>query len=346
MGSVTDRELHQADGNPTRFRDWDGRHRFERAARAYNLWPRCCLMYDNGEPTHGLSFPEAVRVADETELLINISGRFRAPEIVGRIPTRVYVDIDPGKTQFYHLDPQRDPGLDGHQHFFTVGLVTGTNTSRVPDCGVSWQPLRPPVVLDRWPARIDPACRRFTTISNWRRSWLEADGDRLPAKAQAWISLRELPRLTEQELEIAARIAPDCEADAEQMRAHGWSITDARKIVQESDYRAYIQDSRAEFSIANQRYVSLDTGWFSDRSARYLAAGKPVLVQSTGLEPYWPIGQGLLTFQTIEEAVEGIDRINRDYVGHAEAARRMAEEFLDSDKVLRGLLDKVGVGNA
>jgi hypothetical protein len=118
---------------------------------------------------------------------------------------------------------------------------------------------------------------------------------------------------------------------------------DARRLQTLDDYVQYITGSRAEFSVANGRYVKFTTGWFSDRSARYLAAGRPILVQSTGIETHLPVGEGILTFRTLDEALGGIDRISCDYARHSRAAREIARQHFDSDRVLGGLLCEVGL---
>jgi len=108
-------------------------------------------------------------------------------------------------------------------------------------------------------------------------------------------------------------------------------------------YRAYIRGSRGEFSIAKNAYVRSRSGWFSDRSASYLASGKPVLLQDTGFGDWLPTGQGLLSFATLDQAVEGLARINADYEAHCRAARRLAEEYFDSDRALSSLLRLAGI---
>jgi hypothetical protein len=144
-------------------------------------------------------------------------------------------------------------------------------------------------------------------------------------------------------MEIALKAGRGYAEQVSLFEQNGWHLTDARQLRTFDEYRDYIAASRAEFSIGNNRYVEFHTGWFSDRSARYLAAGKPVLVQSTGFEEHLPTGEGLLAFRSLEEAAAMIDEINRDYTAHCHAARRIAEEYFDSNRVLTRMLQEIGV---
>ena len=108
-------------------------------------------------------------------------------------------------------------------------------------------------------------------------------------------------------------------------------------------YQTYISASRAEFSVAKDMYVRSRGGWISDRSLCYLASGKPVLMQETGFSGHYPTGEGLLSYSTLDEAVAGVEEIVRQPDKHARAARALAEEYFDSDKVLGELLHKLGL---
>jgi len=166
-----------------------------------------------------------------------------------------------------------------------------------------------PVVLDFWPARIDPQCQRFTSVSSWGQQTFDYAGRYSGEKLDNWLRFLALPQCTRQSLEIAMNVV-DAE-NSVRFREHGWFLSDPGQLSDLAAYRSFIGNSRAEFSIAHNGFVEFKTGWFSDRSARYLASGKPVLVQSTGIEDYLPTGKGLLTFTTLEEAVAGIELLTR-----------------------------------
>jgi hypothetical protein len=329
--------------NPVSFAEWEGRQRFETLAKFYGIWPHCCLIYDHGTATHGMSFSEAVGAAKTSHLLFNITQRLKTPEILQSIPYRAYIDLDPGKTQVYHAEYGIDQGLDRHEHFFTVGTNIGTSKCGIPTCGLTWHGIFPPVLLTHWPVKISGEHARFTSISSWwGERTFDFNGRYSGEKADNWLKFLELPTKTTQELELVLTIDPTREADIELFTANGWRLLDPRQLHNISDYKKYIANSRAEFSIANNCYVEFNTGWFSDRSARYLASGKPVLVQSTGIEDHLPTGKGLLTFTTMEEAIAGIEAINKDYLAHCRAARQIAEEYFDSDRVLPRMLRQMG----
>ena len=340
MGDINSQQSCNADNTPVPFVQWAGREQFEKIARSYCIWPRCCLIFNDGEATHGMPFRDAVQVAKSADLLINVNGRLRTQDIVGNVACRAFIDQDPGITQVYHAEYSIDMGFDQHQYFFTVGLNMGSATCGVPTCGLTWHPLVHPVVLERWPARMDPQCQRFTSVSSWGQQTFNYAGHYSGEKADNWWCFVELPQKTPQALEIVMNTASD-ENNA-LFRAHGWVLADPGQLDDLAAYQRFIGQSRAEFSIAHHGFVQFKTGWFSDRSARYLASGKPVLVQSTGLEAYLPTGQGLLTFTTLEEAVAGIEAINQDYVAHCRAARDIAVAYCDAEKVLARMLEQMG----
>ncbi len=329
------------------FDQWDGRQHFEAVMKTYGMWPRCCLIYRNGEATHGMPFAEAVKVSKMCDLLMTRSGEIhKAEEIFTNPKRRLYIDGNPGNTQvFLQQRGGEYEALDHYDHLFTLGLNIGTDGCRIPTEQRHWHPILRPVVLPLWPHSQDHTSTRFTTVSSWKgRTTFQWQGTDSGEKSDSWLKFVELPKRTAQELEIALRIEPRDEVDGEMFRQNGWQLTDPSRFHTLTEYRGYISQSRAEFSVAHHRVVEFSVGWFSDRSALYLASGRPVLVQSTGIESHLPTGKGLLTFSTIDEALAGIDSINEDYAGHCRAARDIAETYFDSDRVLASMLAKVGYG--
>jgi len=329
------------------FDQWDGRWHFEAVMKGYGIWPRCCLIYRNGEATHGMPYAEAVNVAKRCDLLMTRSGEIhKAHDIFSHPKCRLYIDGNPGNTQVF-LQQRGDEyeALDHYEHLFTLGLNIGTDACPIPTGNRHWHPILRPVVLPMWPASLDHAGTRFTTISSWKgRTTFQWQGTDSGEKSDSWFTFIDLPKRTAQELEIALRIEPRDEVDGEIFEQNGWRLTDPRKLRTLTDYRGYISQSRAEFSVAHHRVVEFSVGWFSDRSALYLASGRPVLVQSNGIETHLPTGKGLLTFRTIDEALAGIEDINRDYLGHCRAARDIAESYFAADRVLTNILARVGYG--
>lgn len=326
------------------FADWDGRAHFESVARRYGLWPRCCLIYKRGEETHGMTFSEAVAIAKSADLLIARSGQIhRVAEIFEAPRRRAYFDGNPGSTQiqFHQRADGHDP-LDRYEFLFTLGLNIGTPRCPIPTGGLQWRPLPRPVALPMWPATYNDD-GLFTTISTWKgRGTFQWQGVDSGEKSDNWLRFIDMPAASGQVLEIALRIeSANPSRDRRMFEARGWRITDPAALRTLGDYRDYVAQSRAEFSVAHNRYVEFNTGWFSDRSALYLASGKPVLVQSTGVEPHLPTGKGLLTFSSIDQALAGMDAINSDYAGHCRAAREIAEHYFDADRVLASIIQQV-----
>jgi hypothetical protein len=316
---------------------------FVTGMQRFGLLPRACQLFNGGEATAGLD-RESLRAAlDGADLLINISGHVKSDAVLGAVKRRVYVDQDPVFTQLwlaeYGVD-LRKLSLHPDDVAVTVGLNIGTAHSPIPDGGPEWQHCLPPVVLDHWPCEIDRRSRHFTTIASFGSySELQFRGSWYRSKRDEFKRLSELPATTDQEVEVALKAAAD-DPDVALLRDRGWRLVDATRLSSLVSYQAYIRDSRAELGIAKHAYVESNSGWFSDRSAHYLASGKPVLAQSTGFERCLPTGEGLLTFRSLEEAAAGVEAINADYSRHCRAARGFAEEFLDYRKVLPPIIEQ------
>lgn len=225
----------------------------------------------------------------------------------------------------------------------TVGLCVGETETRVPDCGVEWITTPPPVVLDRWPVKpLLPG--PITSIGSWRGPWgiLEADDMSLGQRVHSFRPLIDLPRRVPGAYELALDIDAADEADRALLTAAGWQLIDPKAVAADhAGYMGLIERSSAEICVAKEIYVRLRTGWFSDRSACYLAAGRPVLGLDTGFAHHLPTGEGLLAFSTLDAACEAVEMIRSDPRRHARAAREVAEEHLDARRVLGEILRKV-----
>ena len=279
-----------------------------------------------------------------TDLLLNIGGHLTDEAAKSRARVRVFIDDDPGYTQFWQRDRLLDRRLSGHDHYYTFGCNIGRDGCSVPTNGTDWRPLRPPVVLDEWPLTAG-SLEAFTTVASWRGGYgrVEYNGHLFGQKAHEFRRFAAVAGTIPGKFEVALDIQPEDAADAELMKSHGWRLLDPRHVATPDDFRAYVQRSGAEFSVAQGIYVETGCGWFSDRTTRYLASGKPALVQDTGFSRDLTTGEGLLTFTTLEEAVRGVEAIARDYKAHAQAARAVAEQHFASDKVLGRLLEEVGL---
>jgi hypothetical protein len=327
-------------GNPSPFEHSANRELFKSTMERFDFLGRACQVYDGGRATFGMSPDRLASLCRGADLLLNISGHVKSERLLAGVKRRVYVDQDPVYTQLWHAEYGKDLNFRGHDAFLTVGLNIGTPHTPIPDCGVRWHHALPPVVLRYWEPRIDPGCERFTTIASWGGFGdLCYRGEWYRSKYEEFRRFAALPGKVDQQFEVALRRHREDDEGVRLLRDNSWAVTEAARIAGLGDYQQYLARSRAEVGIAKNAYVRGRSGWFSDRSAHYLAAGKPVLAQSTGFESHLPTGKGLLAFATPEEAAAGIESINADYEGHCRAARALAEEYLDARKVLTKMLE-------
>jgi hypothetical protein len=332
------------EGSPAPFGRSATRAYFDRVAAEFGLEGSAALVLGGGEETSGLAFDDLREIAADADLLVNISGHLQLDELVRAPRRRAYVDLDPGFTQFWHVAGNPGARVEGHDVYFTVGENIGTDACTIPTGGIDWRPVPPPVVLDEWPASADGAPERFTTVGAWRGAFgpVVHEGTTYGLKVHEFRKVIALPqRVPEAAFEIALEIHPGDAKDREALVESGWRLTDPRRETPgPREFRRYVQTSGAEFSVAQGIYVETGSGWFSDRTVRYLASAKPVLVQDTGFSRNYPVGDGLVPFRTLDEAVDGAAKIVASHASHAAAARAIAEEYFDSDKVLARFLDE------
>jgi hypothetical protein len=301
------------------------------------------LLYDRGRQLFGLTRNELLERVRRAVVAFNIMGFLDDEEILGQAGTRVFVDIDPGFPQMWQELGLADP-FRGHDHYVTIAMNTGTTKCSIPTCDIEWIRSVQPIVLEQWP-QAPSTGTVFTSVASWRGAHgpVEYGGKRYGLRVHEFRSFVALPRESGNRFELALDIHPGDRRDRELLEESGWSLVDPRKVAGDPwSYRHYIQSSAAEFTVAKNMYVRTRSGWFSDRSICYLASGKPVLAQDTGLG-YLEPGEGLITFRTLEEAAAGAKEICGNYSRHARAARNLAEDRFDSDRVLPELLAKVGV---
>ena len=249
---------------------------------------------------------------------------------------RAFIDVDPGFTQISIANGDKGLalGIARAERRFSIGQRIGAPDCPVPVQGGPWLKTLPPVFLDEWPVQSTDASR-FTSIVRWQ-GFREAiyKGASFGQRDQEFLKYLDLPRHLTQPFCLAMM-----GTRPETLTAHGWQVEPGEIISRSPQtYRAFIRASRAEFSVPKHGYVASRAGWFSDRSVCYLASGRPVLIEDTGLD-WLPVGEGIVTFHDLQTAVAGVEKINAHYALHQEAARSLAEEFFDSRKVLSALLD-------
>jgi hypothetical protein len=279
----------------------------------------------------------ALAVCASADILLNISGVNPIREWYERIPTRVLIDTDPLFVQVRHLqNVQAKQRASQHNAFLSFGENVG-GTATLPDDGFAWHPTRQPIVLECWPFTNGPKQGRFTTVMQWESyAPVEYGGKIYGMKSMSFGPYRDLPRRTETSFELAIGNPP-----AELERC-GWGVRNPLEVTRDPwTYQSFIMESKAEFSVAKHGYVVSRSGWFSERSACYLASGRPVLVQDTGFSEWLPPGRGVIAFEIPDQALEGIKEINSRYEFHCRSARDIAEAYFDSGKVLNQLLNSV-----
>jgi hypothetical protein len=306
------------------------------------------LVEPSLDSLYGLTAPEVARLAGEAAGLITLAAHYRRKPypLLDRVRPRILIEQDPGYTHLWAKDGDPADIYGEHDFYYTVGGNIGSPRCSLPTLGIRWRPIWNPVILDWWSAPTPPTRDRFTTVADWRSyGYLEYQGKVLGTKAEEYRRFLDLPRLAGEEIEIALNIDPQ-DPDLSLLRSHGWKIENPEVVTTPDDYRDYVSGSLGEFSCVKGGYAGTRCGWFSDRSACYLAAGRPVVLQATGFEDLLPTGEGLFSVTSAEEAAETIRTIRRDYPFHSRAARGIAREHFDAGKVAAKLLQEVGTGGS
>jgi hypothetical protein len=316
---------------------------FSELVRDFGLDGHAALLAHGGAESSGVPYRELVRVARDVDVVFNVSGMLRDEELIGPAPLRVYLDLDPAFNQLWHAGEGIDMGLELHNRFASVGLGLGTPACPIPTCGREWIKTLPPVFLPYWGRAGELETDAFTTVGNWRGyGSIEWNGKRYGQKAHSLRKIVRLPELTEERLAPALAIHAEETDDLRSLRRHGWELLDPRRVAgTPSRYAAFLRGSKGELGLAKEGYVESRCGWFSDRSACYLASGRPVVAQETGFARHLPVGEGLLSFTTVDEAAAALEEVGADYRRHADAARALAEDLFDSETVLESLLERV-----
>lgn len=311
----------------------------------FGLADSFAVVCDNGTQFVGLSRTETVQRVSDAALFMNVMGFFTDPEILAAARQRVFFDIDPGFGQMWCELGLHDP-YHGYDYYVTVGENVGRPDCPVPECGRDWITTRHPVVLERWPV-AGPAPRgRFTSIGAWRGPYapIEYKGTTYGLRVHEFRKIAALPTRTAESFEVALDIHAADARDLSLLSNNRWRLADPAVVARDPGaYQGYIAASKAAFVVAKNMYVQSRNGLVSDQSICYLASGKPVLALDTGLDSLYPLGRGLVTFSTLDEAVAGVNEIAANYAVHCRAARELAEEYFDSDKVLTRLLTRIGV---
>ena len=302
-------------------------------------------VYRNGADGkfHGAGEKVAREWLRHGDLLVNVSSAGWLRDYDLRVGHRMFIDGDPMFCQIGLLDgsnPLYAGRLRDHDSHFTFGLSVGQPECPVPVDGITWRPTVQPIAIDQWPVTPVSSDAPWTTVMNWAsykpKVW---EGRTYGQKNLEFNRFRNLPSKTNVPLRLAMGLGVDGQRPAQELRQLGWDLVEPQEVV--PDHRAYhsfLTNSRGEWSVAKHGYVEGKTGWFSCRTACYLAAGRPAVVQETGWSRHLPSGRGVLPFTTVEEAAEGLGKVTRNYSEHSKAAREIALEFFDAKKVCQELL--------
>ena len=336
--------------------------------RLSGRWAFCAPTDDR--QTYGLSAGKVAELFQQADMLINLTGSTVLRDEHVQVPVRVYLETDPVLPQIEAAQGQQFTlkVLKAHTHHFTYGENIGKPACAIPIGPIRYQVTRPPIVLDWWtseapqssPFPDGAANPAFTTIANWRQTGkdIEWEGEIYTwSKHHEFMKFLSLPEKIAQPFELALSmknqwtddgncLGPSDEEDRQalqQLTTSGWSVVDALSLSKDIDvYRDYIRRSRGEFTVAKDQNVRLRSGWFSDRSACYLAASRPVITQDTGFGDAIPTGEGLFPFQTLEEIMSAVEKINGKYERHCQAARTIAEEYFRAELVISKMLLAIG----
>jgi hypothetical protein len=303
------------------------------ALEPFGLGDRWSLVNYDGA-YHGAPRETVQAFCADADLFINLSGGswFWRDEYA-RIPRRLFIDSDPVFTQLALAkgDAWYVEFFQRFDHLFTFGANIGTPASDVPTAGFTWHKTWQPVVTRLWRPDHPPRHDRLTTVMTWRiESFADVDGN----KDKEFVKFIDLPSRTTRQFELAVN------GPQTLLRQFGWQTVDAMAVSRTLwDYRAFIQASHGEFGVAKHAYVAHRSGWFSDRTECYLAAGRPAIVQDTGWSRHLPCGEGLLAFTSPDDALEAIEHLAQDYARHARRAAEIAGDCFDAAVVLPRLLE-------
>jgi hypothetical protein len=295
---------------------------------------------------HGCSEERLSAVLASADVVANITGIAVLSEPLMAIPARFYVETDPvlPEIEIAKGNTTTAEWIGAHTHVFTYGENFGGPDCTIPLPDFEYHPTRQPIVLDWWqPPATDPR-PQFTTVANWKQTSKDIEWQ---GEIWTWskdIQFRpyfDLPAHVSRPLELA--LATEDDVAVAELREHGWTVVPALPMTKDIDsYRDYLASSSGEFSVAKEQYARPRSGWFSDRTACYLALGKPAIVQRTG-SPV-PTGEGLFAFDSVDEVVDAFDAIDSGYARHSRAARELAEEYLRAETVLARMLADAGLG--
>ncbi len=310
--------------------------------KGFDLQHKWCFVDGSGQ-YHGLSQNAVETTFKSADLFVDMGTHGSWEKEAEQSGLRVLIDGEPGFTQI-KMENQITTGepLPPYDVFYTVGGNIGNANSSAPTAGKQWKHLFHPVVVDLFGDLPPTANAPFTTVMNWQsHEPIEFKGRKFGQKDLEFVKFMNLPAKVAVPMEVAVsgKNVPDT-----QLQQSGWNIRDAQEVTLSFDsFREYVSASKGEFSVCKNVFVATRSGWFSDRSAAYLASGRPVILQDTGFSTHLPCGRGLFAVQTAEEAALAIEAITEDYDSHSKWAKNISREYLEATTVLRKFLCELGI---
>lgn len=306
---------------------------------SYGLKGKWCYVDAAGE-YYGLDRVQIEAAFKSAELFVDMGTHGSWLAEAAETGLRVLVDGDPGHTQFKEL--LEGTALPEYDYYYTVGRNVGRPGSTVPTLGRQWRPIFDPVVVDLFPYQESSPDAPFTTMMVWQSyEPVEFGGVSYGMKDVEFARFIDLPRRTAASFELTLG---GNDLPTERLEEYGWRLAIPNAVTATFDrYREYLAASRGEFSVNKNVYVATNSGFFSERSAAYLASGRPVVMQDTGFSEHLPCGKGLIAVRTVEQAAAAIEEINRDYASHSRRAREIALDYLETGQVLGKFLGDLGI---
>jgi hypothetical protein len=309
-----------------------------RELASVGLGERWCYRHHPSGRHHGMCAEEMEDVLGQADLLVNVSLTTPMRPEYQSVPHRAGIDTDPVFTQIRIANGNqllaRVPST--HTRLFTFGRPP------LPAQGHEWVPTRQAVVAGWWPEAPPPdPSFPFTSVTTWQAYAPEVwDGVEYGAKDRSLLEFIDLPSRTSARMSLAMGAGSDHGRGTALLGAAGWELTDPVAASVSTDaYQRYISDSLGEIGLAKAGYVVSRSGWFSERTCLYLASGRPAVVQDTGWTDWLPSGAGLLAFSTPQQAVAALESVLADPSGHARAARQVALDHFEADRVCQEIID-------
>lgn len=304
----------------------------------------CFVEY--GENYYGRSKKEIEEIFARADLYIE-NGAHGAweEESLHSKALRVYIDVDPAFTQVgFYEKLQKKNALPQYDKYYTNGMNIGKSGNIIPTCGIEWHYIFNPVHIELFQRGTPPAGAPYSTIMNWVsfKEIVNYQGISYGHKSMEFDKFISLPQLVDVPMELAVSGLPAPKQAI--LIQNGWQIVNAQEATFTLDsFKKYLLDCRGEFSVVKNMYQATASGWFSDKSAAFLASGRPVVLQETGFSEYLPVGEGLFAVNDVEEAKSAIETIESNYVFHSDKAYEIAHEFLSTKKVLGRFLTELGI---